>query len=77
MYEETGVREPGDAKKLDAIMQEIPDIMEELFLAWVPGPEPDQWPEYLREDPVRGYGLFCFCQGLALGLRLSEACRRN
>ena len=59
------------------IMQEIPDTMEELFLAWVPGPEPDQWPEYLREDPVRGYGLFCFCQGLALGLRLSEACRRN
>ena len=39
-------------------MQEIPDIMEELFLAWVPGPEPGQWPEYLREDPVRGYGLF-------------------
>ena len=58
-------------------MQEIPDTMEELFLAWVPGPEPDQWPEYLREAPVRGYGLFCFCQGLALGLRLSEACRRN
>ena len=25
MYEETGVREPGDAKKLDASMQEIPD----------------------------------------------------
>lgn len=55
----------------------IPDIMEELFLAWVPGPEPGQWPEYLREDPVRGYGLFCFCQGLALGLRLSEVCRRD
>ena len=33
--------------------------------------------EYLREDPVRGYGLFCFCQGLALGLRRSEACRRD
>ena len=51
--------------------------MEELFLAWVPAPDSGQWPEYLREDPVRGYGLFCFCQGLALGLRLSEACRRN
>jgi hypothetical protein len=59
------------------IMQEIPDIMEELFLAWGPAPDPGQWPEYLREDPVRGYGLFCFCQGLALGLRLSEACRRD
>ena len=53
----------------------IPDIMEELFLAWVPGPEPGQWPEYLREDPVRGYGLFCFYQGFALGLRLDQACR--
>ncbi|WP_287968145.1 hypothetical protein [Oscillibacter sp. KLE 1728] len=51
--------------------------MEELFLAWGPAPDSGQWPEYLREDPVRGYGLFCFCQGLALGLRLSEACRRN
>ena len=35
-------------------MQEIPDIMEELFLAWGPAPDPGQWPEYLREDPVRG-----------------------
>ena len=59
------------------IMQEIPDTMEELFLAWGPAPDSGQWPEYLREDPVRGYGLFCFCQGLALGLRLSEACRRD
>ena len=58
-------------------MQEIPVTMEELFLAWGPAPDPGQWPEYLREDPVRGYGLFCFCQGLALGLRLSEACRRD
>ena len=47
-----------------------PEIMEELFLAWVPAPDPHQWSEYLREDPVRGYGLFCFSQGLALGLRL-------
>ena len=33
------------------------------------------WPEYLREDPVRGYGLYCFYQGIALGLQLEEACR--
>ena len=58
-------------------MQEIPDTMEELIIAWFPAPDPCQLPEYLREDPVPGYGLFCFCQGLALGLRLSEACRRN
>ena len=53
----------------------IPDIMEELFHAWIPSPDSHQWPEHLREDPVRGYGLFCFAQGLALGLRLDQACR--
>ena len=45
-------------------MQEIPDTMEELFLAWGPAPDPGQWPEYLREDPVRGYGLFCLARAL-------------
>ena len=52
----------------------IPEIMEELFYTWVPAPDPRQWPEHLREDPVRGYGLFCFSQGPALGLRLDQAC---
>jgi len=56
-------------------MGEIPDIMEELFHAGVPGPKPELLPEHLQKDPVRGYGLFCFCQGLALGPRLGQTCR--
>ena len=54
---------------------QVPDIIDELFHAWVPSPRPELLPEHLREDPVRGSGLFCFYQGLALGLRLDQACR--
>ena len=54
---------------------EIPDVIDLLYHAWIPDPDPGQWPEYLREDPVRGYGLYCFYQGIALGLQLEEACR--
>ena len=54
---------------------EIPDVIDLLYHAWIPAPDPGQWPEYLREDPVRGYGLYCFYQGIALGLQLEEACR--
>ena len=57
--------------------REIPEVIEELFYAWVPAPEARQWPEHLGEDPVRGYGLFSFYQGLALGLRLESACRTD
>ena len=49
---------------------EIPDIIDLLYHAWIPSPDPRQWPEYLRQDPVRGYGLYCFYQGIALGLQL-------
>lgn len=56
-------------------MQEIHEVIEQLYQAWIPAPDPCQWPEHLREDPVRGYGLYCFHQGLALGLQLEEACR--
>ena len=54
---------------------DIPVVVELLYRAWVPAPDPSQWPEYLEKDPVRGYGLYCFRQGLALGLQREEACR--
>ncbi len=43
---------------------EIPDIIDCCI---TPGSQSDprQWPEYLRQDPVRGYGLYCFYQGIA------------
>ena len=56
-------------------MGEIPEVIQQLYHAWIPAPDPGQWPEYLREDPVRGYGLYCFYQGIALALQLGEACR--
>ena len=42
-------------------MQEIPDIMEELFLAWGPAPDPGQWPEYLRDFHI--VFPFIYCSG--------------
>ena len=54
--------------------EEIPLVIEELYLQFSPGPMPDFWPEYLREDPIRGHGMWSFYQGLKLGLRLSTAC---
>ena len=42
-------------------MQEIPNIMEELFLAWGPAPDTGQWPEVGLS--ARGY------QDLELGAK--------
>lgn len=53
---------------------EIPNIIEELYFQFSPGPMPDLWPERLRDNPVQGHGLWSFYQGLRLGLRLSAAC---
>ena len=55
-------------------MREIPEIVEQLYYAWVPAPDPHQWPACLEQNPVRGYGLYCY-QGLSLALQLGEACR--
>ncbi|MCI8869339.1 MAG: hypothetical protein HFF39_02155 [Lawsonibacter sp.] len=52
----------------------IPVVVETLYLGLVPPPDPEQWPEYLQNDPVRGHGLWSFYQGLCLGLRLARAC---
>lgn len=53
----------------------IPDVVDELYSYFVPPPNPEFWPEYMADDPVRGHGLWSFYQGLQLGLRLAEACR--
>lgn len=52
----------------------IPTFIEELYLGLYPGPDPKQWPEYLRDDPVRAHGLLSFYRGLKLGIRLGAAC---
>jgi len=53
---------------------EIPVIIEELYLALYSGQDPASWPEYLRDSPMQAHGLMSFYRGLQLGIRLSDAC---
>ena len=53
---------------------EIPTIIEELYLGLYPGPDPKQWPEHLKDDPVQAHGLLSFYRGLQLGVRLCTVC---
>ena len=46
-------------------------LMEELYYALIGGPTPELWPEYLEQDPVQAHGLYCFREGVRLGLRLA------
>ena len=54
--------------------KEFPIIVEELYHAFVGEPTPRLWPEYLRDAPVQGHGMWAFYQGLEVGLRLAAAC---
>lgn len=54
--------------------QPVPLIVEEIYHYFVTEPNPMFWPEYLRQDPVKGHGLWAFYQGLKLGIRLADAC---
>ena len=53
---------------------EIPRIVEVLYRYFVTGPNPEFWPDYLKDVPMEGHGLWCFYQGLRLGIRLMDAC---
>lgn len=46
-------------------------LMDELYHAMIGGPNPDQWPEYLAENPVQAHGMYCFREGIRLGLLLA------
>lgn len=52
----------------------IPVIVEQLYRCFVTEPDPRFWPEYLRDLPVKGHGLWSFYQGLCLGIQLTDAC---
>ena len=45
--------------------------MELLYHYFVSPPDPDQWPEELRNNPAAGHGMRSFEQGFRLGLLLS------
>lgn len=51
----------------------IPAVVEDLYPYFVTGPNPDFWPDYLRDNPVKGHGLYAFYQGLRLGLQIAAA----
>lgn len=53
---------------------QIPIIIEQLYAYFVTEPDPALWPDYLRDVPVKGHGLWSFYQGLKLGLQVSNAC---
>lgn len=50
------------------------NIMSHLYDYWIGEPDPDKWPEYLQDDPVRGHGRYSFREGLILGLLLYAEC---
>ena len=52
----------------------IPQIVEDLYLDLVPDTNPEFWPDYLKNNPARGHGLWSFYQGLQIGLQLGSAC---
>lgn len=55
----------------------IPPVVEDLYLSLVPNTTSDFWPDYLKNDPTRGHGLWSFYQGLQLGFQLGAACLRE
>lgn len=52
----------------------IPVIAEQLYRYFVTEPDPRFWPDYFRDLPIQGHGLWSFYQGLCLGMQLTDAC---
>lgn len=46
-------------------------LMDELYHAMIGDPNPEQWPEYLEDNPVQAHGMYCFREGIRLGLLLA------
>lgn len=53
--------------------QPIPAIVEDLYPYFVTPPDPERWPDHIRNNPMKGHGLYAFYQGLRLGLQLAAA----
>lgn len=58
-------------------MNDIPEIVEELYFSMVHIPDRKDWPEYLRGDPAVIRGLYSFYYGLRMGARISGALREK
>lgn len=49
-------------------------LFEELFHAWCHPYNSVLLPDYLKKDPVKGYGQYSFEEGFRLGFKLAVAC---
>ena len=56
-------------------MNDIPEVVEQLYYNWVTIPDPEDWAEYIGKNPVLAQGLYSVYQGLCLGMNLSDARR--
>lgn len=54
--------------------EEIPMLIEELYYEYAHEPTPKNWPSGFEDNPVQGYGLWSFYQGLKLGMQLHAIC---
>ncbi len=45
-------------------------LFELLYNAWCVPYEPEQFPDYMQEDPVRAYGQYTFEEGFKLAVSL-------
>ncbi len=56
------------------MQNEIPFIVQDLYQNFVTPPNPNLWPDDMKDDPVQGHALWAFYQGLRLGAQLTDAC---
>ena len=53
---------------------DIPAVVELIYRAVVPGPNPNFWPEHLKGNPTLAHSMWTFYQGLKMGIQLGAAC---
>lgn len=54
---------------------QFPEIVELLYHALIGPPNPDLWPDFTKDNPMQGHGLWCFYRGLYVGMQLALACK--
>ncbi len=47
-------------------------LFEQLFHAWCPPYDPDNFAEWQQSDPVRAYGQYAFEEGFKLAAKLAH-----
>lgn len=58
-------------------MNEIPQIVEDLYHDTVRIPDEQDWPDYLGHNPLFVHSLYSFYYGLRTGFQLSNALRET